>query len=125
MHRQIAEALEALHPEPTLAHRLELARHYFAWEPGPSALRYLVEAAELSEGLGAYDSALEAVDLAIRCLPAMPSAERPSAQVELRLFRARALLYAGRCDAGGETSPSAAIDSRRAMRPAIASDASA
>ena len=96
MHHEIAEALEALHPEPTLARRIELADHYFRWEPGATALRYLLEAAELSERLSAYDTAVELLDKALQCLDALPAAERPIAEVELRLLRARGLLFTGR-----------------------------
>ncbi|HEY6237910.1 MAG TPA: AAA family ATPase, partial [Thermoplasmata archaeon] len=40
-HREIADALEAMHREPTPERRRELAEHYFHWEAGPTALRYL------------------------------------------------------------------------------------
>ncbi|HTT25742.1 MAG TPA: hypothetical protein VMH90_02105, partial [Thermoplasmata archaeon] len=42
MHREIAEALAALNPEPSLERRLDLAHHYFEWYKGPNALRYLL-----------------------------------------------------------------------------------
>ncbi|HXQ48406.1 MAG TPA: AAA family ATPase [Thermoplasmata archaeon] len=96
LHREIAEGLEALHPEPTLQRRIELAEHYFKWEAGATALRYLLEAAELSERLSAYDTAVELLDQALQCIAALPMTERPVAEVELRLLRARGLLYTGR-----------------------------
>jgi AAA ATPase domain len=95
-HREIAEGLEAMHPEPTLKHQIELADHYFRWESGATALRYLLEAAELSERLSEYDSAVELLDRAMQCVPSLPSSDRPAAEVELRLLRARGLLYTGR-----------------------------
>ncbi len=95
MHREIAQALEALSPEPIFTRRLEMAEHFFAWDRGPTALRYLVEAAEFSERLGAHDTVIELLLKALQCLPSLPAAERPLTEAELRLFLARALLYAG------------------------------
>jgi tetratricopeptide (TPR) repeat protein len=96
MHREIAEALEAMSPEPTLTDRLEIGRHYLAWEAGPTALRYLLESAALSERDGQYDAVVDLLDQALDCLPGMPSDSRAAAEVELRLVRARALFLAGR-----------------------------
>ena len=96
LHREIAEGLEAMHPEPTLERRIELAEHYFGWESGATALRYLLEAAELSERLSTYDKSVELLDRALQCVPSLPSSDRPVAEVELRLLRARGLLYSGR-----------------------------
>jgi hypothetical protein len=102
LHREVAEALEAMHPEPTLAHRRELADHFFRWQAGPTALRYLLEAAELSDQLATYDPAVELLTQAMECVPALPLAERPAAEVELRLMRARGLFFSGRTTEGEE-----------------------
>ncbi len=96
VHEEIAEALEAMHPEPSLAHRRELARHQFAADPGPIALRYLLETAELSFGLFGFDDVDELLSMALRCVPSLPLADRAPAESELRLLRARALLLSGR-----------------------------
>jgi tetratricopeptide (TPR) repeat protein/energy-coupling factor transporter ATP-binding protein EcfA2 len=96
MHLEIANALAALSPEPNLARRTEVARHYLAWYPGPMALRYLLEAAEISLQLLAYDSAEELLADAISCLGALPPHERDPLEPELRLLHARALFCAGR-----------------------------
>jgi hypothetical protein len=96
MHLEIANALAALSPEPSLQRRIEVARHFLAWYPGPMALRHLLEAAELSLHLLAYDSAAELLEQAIGCLGALPPAERTALEPELRLLHARALFPAGR-----------------------------
>ncbi len=96
MHLEIANALAALSPEPSLARRIEVARHYLAWFPGPMALKHLLEAGELSLHLLAYDSAEELFAEAIGCLPALPAGERGSAEAELRLLHAQSLFCAGR-----------------------------
>ena len=96
MHLEIAEALSALSPEPNLTRRIEVARHYLAWFPGPMALRYLLEAAEISLQLLAFDSAEELLDEAIGCLTSIPPAQRDPLAPELRLLHARALFACGR-----------------------------
>ena len=96
MHLEIADALAALSPEPSLPRRIEVARHYLAWFPGPMALRRLLEAAEFSLQLLAFDSAEELLSEAIGCLQALPPAERDAIEPELRLLHARALFSAGR-----------------------------
>jgi tetratricopeptide (TPR) repeat protein len=96
MHLEIADALAALSPEPNLARRIEVARHYFAWFPGPMALRNLLEAAELSLQLLSFDSAEDLLAQAIECVGAVPPSERQVLEAELRLLHSRALFYAGR-----------------------------
>lgn len=96
MHLEIADALSALSPEPSLARRTEVARHYLAWFPGPMALRHLLEAAEISLQLLAFDSAEALLADAIGCLTALPPAERDPLEPELRLLHAQALFSAGR-----------------------------
>lgn len=96
MHLEIAEALSALSPEPNLNRRTEVARHYLAWFPGPMALRYLLEAAEISLELLEFDAAEELLDQAIGCLTSIPPAQRDPLAPELRLLHARALFACGR-----------------------------
>ena len=98
MHLEIAQALSALSPEPSLARRTEIARHYYEWNPGSLALRELLEAAELNLQLLAFDSAEELLDRAIECLAGTQPAERTVLEPELRLLHARALFPAGRVD---------------------------
>ena len=96
MHLEIADALSALSPEPSLPRRIEVARHYLAWFPGPMALRHLLEAAEISLQLLAFDSAEELMSEAIGCLQSLPPPERDAIEPELRILHARALFSAGR-----------------------------
>jgi hypothetical protein len=100
MHLEIANALAALSPEPTLARRIEVARHYLAWFPGPMALRNLLDAGELSLHLQSYDTAEELFAEAITCLPSLPAQERATIEPELRLLHAQSLFFAGRLDEG-------------------------
>jgi AAA ATPase domain len=96
MHLEIANALAALSPEPNLARRIDVAHHYLEWQPGPMALRYLLEAAELSLQLLAYDSAEGLLAEALACTGAVPPSERLAVEAELRLLHAQSLFYAGR-----------------------------
>ncbi|HZY92467.1 MAG TPA: ATP-binding protein [Thermoplasmata archaeon] len=96
MHREIAEALEAMHPEPSLSLLRQLADHQYASDPGPVALRYLLESAELAERLYAFDEVDSALARALLCVGSLPVADRTGVEAELRLFRARCLLFAGR-----------------------------
>jgi tetratricopeptide (TPR) repeat protein len=98
MQREIADALAALNPEPDLRRRIELADHYYAAAPDPTALRYLLETGEISERLAAYDAAELALSKALTCLPSLPPTERHGAEAELRLFHARILVFTGRVD---------------------------
>jgi tetratricopeptide (TPR) repeat protein/energy-coupling factor transporter ATP-binding protein EcfA2 len=98
MHLEIARALAALSPEPSLARRTEIARHYYEWYPGPMALHQLLEAAELNLQLLAFDSAEELLTQAIECLAGIEPAERTILEPELRLLHARALFPAGRLE---------------------------
>jgi tetratricopeptide (TPR) repeat protein len=103
MHLEIANALAALSPEPSLARRIEVARHYLAWFPGPMALKHLLEAGELSLHLQAYDASEELFAQAVQCLPTLPTGDRGPTEAELRLLHAQALFCAGRpSDAEGE-----------------------
>jgi tetratricopeptide (TPR) repeat protein len=96
MHLEIANALSALSPEPRLARRIEIARHYLAWFPGPMALKHLLEAGELSLHLLSFDDAEELFADAITCLSSLPAAERATTEPELRLLHSQALFSAGR-----------------------------
>ncbi len=100
MHLQIANALTALSPEPSLARRIELAHHFYAWSRGPVALQQLLDAAEVSLGLLSFDAAEELFAEAISCLPSLVPAERDRLEPELRLLHARALFSAGRLSEG-------------------------
>jgi len=100
MHLEIANALSALSPEPTLARRIEVARHYLEWFPGPMALRNLLEAAELSLQLLAFDGAEDLLREALACVGAVPPTEREALEAELRLLHARALFFSGRLAEG-------------------------
>ena len=97
LHREIAEALEAMNPEPTLGRRVEVAHHFFQWERGPMALRFLLEAAELMDRVLAFDSVVQLLGQGLECVPSLPEADRASAEVELRFLLARAMLLSGRC----------------------------
>ncbi|HTZ61055.1 MAG TPA: hypothetical protein VMC82_00165 [Thermoplasmata archaeon] len=98
MHLEIANALAALSPEPTLARRIEVARHYLSWFPGPMALKHLLEAGELSLHLLSYDTAEELFADAITCLPSLAPSERTTIEPELRLLHAQSLFCSGRLD---------------------------
>ncbi|MGI0072148.1 MAG: hypothetical protein ACRECT_08825 [Thermoplasmata archaeon] len=96
MHLEIANALAALSPEPTLQRRIEVARHYLAWYPGPMALKHLLEAGELSLQLVAFDTAEGLFAEAISCLPSLSAPERATTEPELRLLHAQSLFCSGR-----------------------------
>jgi len=96
MHLDIANALSALSHEPNFARRVEVARHYLSWYPGPMALRHLLEAAELGLEFSAFDTAEELIADSIGCLGTLPPAERDPLEPELRLLHAEALFAAGR-----------------------------
>jgi hypothetical protein len=96
MHLEIANALAALSPEPTLARRIEVARHYLSWYPGPMALKYLLEAGDLCLHLLSFDSAEELFSDALACVPSLPKAEQTSTEPELRMLHAQALFCSGR-----------------------------
>lgn len=103
MHFEIANALSALSPEPNLARRTDVARHYLSWYPGPMALRHLLEAAELGLEFSSFDAAEELLRDAIECLGSLPPGERDRLEPELRLLRAEALFASGRLgEAEGE-----------------------
>ncbi|MCI4353721.1 MAG: ATP-binding protein [Thermoplasmata archaeon] len=96
MHRIVAEGLEALSPEPDLQRRFQIADHYFQAEPGPTALRHLVDAAHLAERVLAFDLAEAAVEKAIACIPPAPNPGQAELAVELRILRAKLLSFGGR-----------------------------
>lgn len=120
MHGEIAEALEAMHPEPSLALRRQLAEHQFASDPGPVALRYLLECAELAVRLNAFDDVDDLLAKSLACVGSLPQADRAAAEAELRLFRARVLFLSGRAgeaerqlDAGLGVSMTGGVPSSR------------
>lgn len=96
MHRIVAEGLEALSPEPNLQRRFQIADHFFRAEPGPLALRHLVEAAHLAERVLAFDLAEAALAKSIECIPPAPDPALAELAVELRLQQAKILAFAGR-----------------------------
>ncbi len=96
MHREVAEALEALSPEPTVARRIEVARHYLASRRGATAMSHLVQAAEASLELSSFDVAAELLEEAFGCLVDIPPGDRRTLEPEVRLYLARALFYGGR-----------------------------
>ncbi|MGC2289414.1 MAG: hypothetical protein WA688_06115, partial [Thermoplasmata archaeon] len=96
MHRIVAEGLEALSPEPNLQRRFQIADHFFRAEVGPLALRHLVGAAHLAEGVLAFDPAEAALAKAIECIPGGPDPGGEESRIELRLERAKLLAFAGR-----------------------------
>ena len=96
MHLEIANALSALSAEPNLARRIDVARHYLSWYPGPMALRHLLEAAELGLEFSAFDTAEALLAEAIACLGALPPSERDPLEPEMRLLHAEALFNSGR-----------------------------
>ena len=96
MHQEIAEALSALSPEPNLARRIEVARHYLAAGPGPQAMASLLEAAEISVQLLSFDAAADLLTDAVDCLTSIAPVDRKPVEPEMRLLYARALFYAGR-----------------------------
>lgn len=96
MHLEIGNALSALSPEPNLARRIEVARHYLSWYPGPMALRHLLEAAELGLEFASFDAAEELLEDAMSCLGSLPPSERDPLEPELRLLRSVALFASGR-----------------------------
>jgi tetratricopeptide (TPR) repeat protein len=118
MHLEIANALAALSPEPTLARRVEVARHYLAWFPGPMALKHLLEAGELSLHLLSFDSAEELFAEAVTCLPSLPPAERAATEPELRLLHTRALFAAGRLSEAETELREGFVTALRAQLPA-------
>jgi tetratricopeptide (TPR) repeat protein len=98
MHLEIANALAALSPEPTVARRVEVAHHYLAWYPGPMALKHLLEAGEFSLQLLAFDTAETLFAEALSCVSSLPPPERAATEPELRLLHSEALFYCGRLD---------------------------
>ncbi len=115
MHRIVAEGLEALSPEPNLQRRFQIADHFYLAEPGPLALRHLVEAAHLSERIMAFDAAETAIAKAIDCIPSAPDPALMEQAIELRLERAHLLACAGRPDEA-EQETRAAIEGAVAHR---------
>lgn len=95
-HLDIAEGLAALSNEPPLSRRIEVARHYLAAGAAPVALARLLEAAEISLQLLAFDGAAQLLDEALRCLSEVASGQLRPVEPELHLLYARALFLSGR-----------------------------
>lgn len=116
MHKIVADGLEALSPEPDLQRRFQIADHYFQAEPGPMALRHLVDAAHLAERVLAFDPAEAAIEKAIACIPPAPDPGQAELAVELRIQRAKLLAFSGR-PAEAETMIREAIEEALLHRP--------
>ena len=119
MHLDIGNALSALSHEPNFQRRMEVARHFLSWYPGPMALRHLLDAAELGLEFSAFDTAEELLSEAIGCLGTLPPAERDPLEPELRLLHAEALFAAGRASEA-ESELREGVD--RALQAKIAPD---
>ncbi|MGI0151676.1 MAG: AAA family ATPase, partial [Thermoplasmata archaeon] len=65
MHGEIARALHALYPEPSLEHRIEIANHLFRHAKDADALRALATAAQLLEREFQFDAAEELLARAV------------------------------------------------------------
>ncbi|MGP8075048.1 MAG: AAA family ATPase [Thermoplasmata archaeon] len=96
IHLEIAEALGALSSGPEASREGQIARHYLAAGPGPTAMVHLLEAADLSQRLLSYDSAAGLLEDAVGCLNSILPAERQNIEPEVRLLYARALFFSGR-----------------------------
>lgn len=96
MHGEIATALEALSPEPTVARRIEVARHYLANQAGATAMARLVDAAEGALSQLDFDTGAELLEQAFGCLVVLPPGDRRTVEPEVRLVLARALFFGGR-----------------------------
>jgi tetratricopeptide (TPR) repeat protein len=103
LEHDIAQALDALSPEPTMTRRLEIANHFYAWRHGVEALRAYGEAADLGERALNFDVAEGALEKALACLNDLAIHDRPNTENELKIRRGRALLLAG-LPAEGEQS---------------------
>ncbi len=96
IHLEIAEALSALSPGSDASREDEIAHHYLAAGPAPMAVAHLLEAADQSLRVYAFDSAAALLSDAVGCLGDIPPAERRTIEPEVRLLFARTLFYAGR-----------------------------
>ncbi len=96
MHGRIARALQALHPEPTLERRIEIANHLYRHAKGADALWALSAAAQLLEKELRFDAAEELLERAVACATGLPSEDRLGVEAALRVARTRLLLTSGR-----------------------------
>ncbi|MCI4363744.1 MAG: ATP-binding protein [Thermoplasmata archaeon] len=96
LHGRVADALLALHPEPTLEQRLEISEHIAERDRGPTTIRFLAEVAQELERLQRYDLAELHLSRAIACASGLASDARILLEAPLRVARTRVLVFAGR-----------------------------
>ncbi len=96
LHGQVADGLRALHAEPELEERIEIAQHLYRHRRDEPALRALAEGAHLLERQQRFDEAEELVGRAIVCAGELDRPDRLGPEAELRVRRSRLLIYAGR-----------------------------
>lgn len=95
-HARIADALLALHPEPTLEQRLQIAEHVVERDRGPTTIKFLAETAAELDRQGQYDAAEQLLSRAIACASGLATDARLVLEAPLRVARTRALIFAGR-----------------------------
>ncbi|HEV2316632.1 MAG TPA: ATP-binding protein [Thermoplasmata archaeon] len=98
MHAAIADALVALHPEPSPDQEAEIARHLFARARDGEALRALCSAAARLEREARIEEASALIGAAIRCSLELTEPDRIGVEAGLRVERARLLVYSGRVE---------------------------
>ncbi|MHB8352189.1 MAG: AAA family ATPase [Thermoplasmata archaeon] len=96
MHGRIARALQALHPEPTLERRIDIANHLYGHAKGADAMWALSAAAQLLEKELRFDAAEDLLERAVACATGLASEDRLGVEAALRVARARLLLTTGR-----------------------------
>ncbi len=96
MHGRIADTLEAMHPEPTLDDRIQIAEHRYGHAKDAAALAALQEAARLLERQFRFDEAEGFLTEAIACAASLDSDDRLALEAALRVERSRLLVFAGR-----------------------------
>lgn len=96
LHGRIADALQALHPEPTIAQRLAISEHIAERDRGPPTVRFLSETASVLADEGRFDLAEELLSKAIACASTLATGARLLLEAPLRIARVRALIFSGR-----------------------------
>ncbi|MCI4323895.1 MAG: ATP-binding protein [Thermoplasmata archaeon] len=98
LHSRIASALLALHPEPTLDQRVQIARHKVASRRDAETLWFLNTCAEELEKAGRFDEAVEMLDGAILCSADIAGEARLGIEASIRVLRTRVLVFTGRLE---------------------------
>ncbi|MCI4335089.1 MAG: hypothetical protein L3K04_05645, partial [Thermoplasmata archaeon] len=96
LHDRVADALIALHPEPTLEQRLAICSHLAERDRGPTTIKFLSETAAELERQRMYDFAEQLLSKAIACTSGLATDTRLVLEAPLRVARTRVLVYAGR-----------------------------